>query len=179
MPETSTALVRAKKADLAFFDNPAAIFLTIGVIAVGGGVVYYFVKKKPSTIIPTASATIVIPIPTAEEQSLTKGLTPAQAKTYIDTLSKEKDPEKLEEVAKRFDAIKKPQQAKVLRKRAAVAKLPKAQQKARRTVMKKALKSSKPAAVRKVALAFEGEGCIGAATALRDYANTLEVLQSQ
>jgi peptidoglycan hydrolase-like protein with peptidoglycan-binding domain len=106
----------------------------------------------------------------------TEGLTPEQAKVYTSALQNVKEPEKLETLAKAFQKGGKPKQAKVLMKRAAVSKLPKKQQKNRKEVFKKALNSKNPKVVKKVANAFAGEGCIGAASRLHDYANALEVL---
>jgi hypothetical protein len=158
-----------------FMDTPAFPLLAISVIVVGGSVGYYFYNKSKNTV-DTSTANVTKKVTT--EVIATEGLKPEQAKIYTSALQTIKDPVKLETLATAFKQAGKPEQAKVLEKRAAVSKLPKSQQQERKTVLQKALSSKKPDAIRSVAKAFAGEGCVGAAGRLNEYASALETLAS-
>ena len=86
------------------------------------------------------------------------------------------EPEKIENLATAFEAQGLPAQADMLRKRAALRRLPDNVKAERREVFKKAMSVTDPAkkdAIRNVAAAFHGEGAVGAAEALYRYAESL------
>jgi hypothetical protein len=123
----------------------------IPIVVLGGGAVAYFVQKKRK-----------------------KCMTPKRKRIYEQALKHLKDPVKLRKLADAFDKAGCKAEATMLRKRAALRELPKSVQKARKAVMKKALASNNPAAIRKVAAKFEEEGATGAAARLRQHAMTVE-----
>jgi len=151
----------------------------VSLVVVGGAGYYIWNKTKTSTVTASTSPDTTKALSASEltaAEVSTEGLNPEQAKVYTSALSTVKEPEKLEALATAFEKSGKTAQAKVLRKRAAVAKLPKPAQKNRKAVFKKAMNSKNPKAVKKVAHAFADEGCIGAAAKLKDYASALETL---
>jgi len=76
-------------------------------------------------------------------------------------------------LAVEFDKMGLKKEARILRRRVAQRRLPEPVKQARREVFKRAFKSRKPQAVMKLAIAFEKDGAIDAASKLRMYAETL------
>lgn len=93
------------------------------------------------------------------------------------TLEDTKDPLALRRLADAFDKEGLTSEATLLRKRAALKELPAATQEKRRQAFRDALTSTDAAAVRKIAAAFDGEGCTAVAAKLRTYALGLEAAQ--
>ena len=87
-------------------------------------------------------------------------------KIYNFVLEHEKDPKKIALMGTAFKAAGKEKQGNILLRRS--------QKAARRAVTSKAFRSHNPAAVRKVAQAFENDGCVGHARSLNEYAGALE-----
>lgn len=117
-------------------------------LAVGGGLAYKRAKAK-------------------------KGMTPERQKIFQSALKNVTDPVKLENLAKQYDKEGLRAYGDELRKRAKLRAMPPEQQKARDTAFRKALSSTDPAAVQRVARAFHKEGAYGAAKHLNDYAKGL------
>jgi hypothetical protein len=111
---------------------------------------------------------------TASVQDSSQGLDTNEKNIYHSALIALKDPAKLETLAAAYHKKGHVKAATLLRKRAALRKLPKATAVKRKAALKKALASKKPAVVRKLAAHFEGEGATGAAVKLYRYADSLE-----
>lgn len=101
------------------------------------------------------------------------GMTPKRQDLYEALLQNQKDPNKLRTMAAHFEGEGLEEQATVLRKLACILELPKEKKDARRAIFRKAMASKNRPAVENVAAVFEKEGCIGAAAALRKYAEGL------
>lgn len=84
-----------------------------------------------------------------------------------------KDPNKLEALAGQFAAQGLKEQAKLLRQRAALRRLPEDVKKERQAVFRKAMASKNKAGILEVADAYDREGCTGAAMRLREKASGL------
>jgi hypothetical protein len=97
-------------------------------------------------------------------------LTPTRKHIFDEAMQNEKDPDKLRAIAASFAKEGLPGQATLLKKRAGLRELPEATKQARRSAFKQAMASKNAAAVEDMAMAFENEGAIAAAKALRDYA---------
>ena len=86
-----------------------------------------------------------------------------------------KDPDKLDTLATAFEGQGLFEQAKLLRQRAKLRRLPEDTQKARRDVFRKAMLSKNKQAILTLAAAYDAEGCTGAAMRLREKASGLPV----
>jgi len=105
---------------------------------------------------------------------LKKGvLTPERRLVFTEAMSKILDPEKLRELAARFESEGLKRQAQILRKRAKLRSLPPEVENRRREIYRKALTLKDPKKVEEIAKDFENEGATGAAAELRSYANVL------
>lgn len=103
-----------------------------------------------------------------------KGVLTAERQTAYETAIKEcTDAGKLRTLAQVFRDQGLSVQADMLEKRAALRDMPKEVKEARRKVYKKAMASTNPDAIRNLAIAYEREGCYGAAANLRKYAASL------
>jgi len=83
------------------------------------------------------------------------------------------DPGKLEELAKVFEQQGLREEGKLLRKRAALRRLPDEIKTARKEVFRKCLESKDKVGVLAIADAYENEGCTSAAQRIREYASGL------
>ena len=106
----------------------------------------------------------------AHKRSKKKQLTPAREKIFNTAMNNLKDPAGLTKLSQAYQQQGLPEQAQALAKRAKLRALPKDVKTARRGIFKKALTLKNPAQVKKIASAFQGEGCTGAAEALNQYA---------
>jgi len=98
-------------------------------------------------------------------------LTPERKAAYHNALSGAvKEPKKLDGLATAFESQGLKDEAKLLRKRAALRRLPDETKKARSEAFRKALASKDKIAVLRMADAYDGEGCTGAAARLREVA---------
>lgn len=99
-----------------------------------------------------------------------EGMTPERAVIYDTALKTVKDPDKLRALAKGFREAGLIPQAELLEKRALLRELPPDTKAARKEAFKTGMSSTNAPAIEKLADSFEGEGCTGAADALRKYA---------
>lgn len=106
----------------------------------------------------------------AHKRSKKKQLTPAREKIFNTAMNNLKDPKGLTKLSQAYQQQGLPEQAQALAKRAKLRALPKDVKTARRSIFKRALTLKNPAQVKKIASAFQGEGCTGAAEALNQYA---------
>lgn len=83
------------------------------------------------------------------------------------------DPDNLDRLAKTFAGEGLPDQAALLRQRAALKRLPNEVKLARRQVWRKAIASKNKAAIQRLASAYDAEGCTSAAMRLREIASGL------
>jgi hypothetical protein len=83
------------------------------------------------------------------------------------------EPAKLDELAKAFDQQGLREEAKLLRKRAALRRLPDEIKAARKEVFRKALESKNKPVILQIAQAYDEEGCTSAAARLREAASGL------
>jgi hypothetical protein len=101
-------------------------------------------------------------------------MTPDRKSIYRNALAGGvQEPEKLEELAKLFENQGLREEGKLLRKRAALRRLPDEIKLARKEVFRKALESKNKPGVLQVAQKYEDEGCTSAAQRLREYASGL------
>lgn len=103
-------------------------------------------------------------------------VTPERQVIYETAMNEVLEPEKILKMAEAFDKQGLSNQAKLLRKRAALRTLPKEIKQQRKEIFQKAMEIKDPAkkdAIRKVAAAFHGEGAVGSAEALLRYAESL------
>lgn len=84
-----------------------------------------------------------------------------------------KDPAKIDEMAAKFEAEGLKAEAKLLRQRAALRRLPDETKAARKEVFRQALESKNKAGILHMAIAYDAEGCTGAAARLREVASGL------
>lgn len=103
-------------------------------------------------------------------RSKAKVMTPARQKIYDQAMNNLKEPEKLQKLSQAFASQGLKEQAEGLAKRAKLRALPKQVKEERRVIFKQALTLKNPTSVKKIASAFRGEGCTGAADALDRYA---------
>jgi len=131
----------------------------------------------PLPLIPLGIATLVgAAFWRARSNSKKRGqMTPDRTIVFETALSKLKDPAKLETLAASFEGEGLHAHAEVLRKRAALRRLPTETKQARREAMRKALASKNPDAVQTVADAFRNEGTTGTADRLDEYAEGLRM----
>jgi hypothetical protein len=101
------------------------------------------------------------------------GMTVKRVQIYQAALATLKDPEKLRTLAQAYEDAGCLAEARILKQRANLRELPKHVRAQRRDVFARAIRSSNPDAVRKVAEAFASEGALGAAENLRRHANSL------
>jgi hypothetical protein len=106
--------------------------------------------------------------------ALSGELTPERQAAYTMAMSFARDPDKLRVLADAFDDAGLKEQARSLRKRAALPTLPKNVQEARAKALKAALSSVDVKAIRALADVFESQGMGASASMLRDYAQGLE-----
>ena len=99
-----------------------------------------------------------------------RGLTPERRVIYESALKLVKDPAELRQLAKTFADEGLKAEADMLNKRAALRELPDSVKAARRQAFKDGMASKNPAAINKLADAFEKQGAVGAAANLRKYA---------
>lgn len=129
----------------------------------------------PLPLIPLAAAAVITPIVWGlRKRRPPKGLTPERKKIFDAALLELKDSDKLRELSESFRKAGLKRESELLEKRAALRSLPVEQQKKRRAIFRKALKSRDKKAIMKVADAFRDEGATGAAATLRTYASGLE-----
>lgn len=101
-------------------------------------------------------------------------MTPARLKVFNAALAGGmQDPDNLDKLADKFNGEGLPEQAALLRQRAALKRLPNEVKLARRNVWRKAIKSKNKAAVLRLAAAYDNEGCTSAAMRLREIASGL------
>lgn len=103
-------------------------------------------------------------------------VTPERQVVYETAMNDVLEPEKILKMAEAFDKQGLPNQAELLRKRAALRTLPKEIKLQRKEIFQKAMDIKDPSkkdAIRKVAAAFHGEGAVGSAEALLRYAESL------
>jgi len=101
-------------------------------------------------------------------------ITPDRQAIFEAALNDLKDPAKLRAMAQVYRREGLEAYADLLEKRAALRELPDDVKDARKDAFQKGMSSDDPAAVAKLATAFEKEGATGAATALRKYADGLQ-----
>jgi hypothetical protein len=101
-------------------------------------------------------------------------LTPERQAVYSMAMAFQQDPKKLLALADAFDKVGHGEQAKALRKRAALPTLPANVQAARQKAFKNALNSHDPKTIHSLADVFESQGMGRAAGMLRDYAEGLD-----
>ncbi len=123
--------------------------VVLGALAVGTGVAVYRSHRKGS------------------------GMTPQNKQVFEAAIKTLKDPEKLNTLAAAFDKKGLKAEAIILRKRAAIFSAPPSVVAEKKAVFKKAMKSSKPEAVNKVAQEFHKQGHFEVANQLRNYAKGL------
>lgn len=102
-------------------------------------------------------------------------LTPERKVIFETALNEVKEPAKIRALADAFRQQGLYNEAVILEKRAKLRELSPEIKEQRREIFKKAMASNDPIAVETVALAFEQEGATGAASALREYAQSLRV----
>jgi hypothetical protein len=101
-------------------------------------------------------------------------MTPERTKIFNAALAGGmQDPENLDKLAKTFAGEGLPEQAALLRQRAALKRLPNEVKLARRQIWRKAIASKNKAAVQRLAAAYDAEGCTSAAMRLREIASGL------
>lgn len=101
-------------------------------------------------------------------------MTPERLKIFNAAISGAlKDPASLDKLASAFSGEGLHEQAKILRQRAALKRLPMAIKEARGVVWRRAIKSKNKAGILKVAAAYDREGCTSAALRLREIASGL------
>lgn len=83
------------------------------------------------------------------------------------------EPEKLDQLAVEFEKQGLREEAKLLRKRAALRRLPDEIKAARKEIFRKALECKDRVTVLNIAQAYDEEGCTSAAARLREYASGL------
>jgi hypothetical protein len=122
-------------------------------------------------LIPLAVAAVAgVSALAVHHRSKKKQLTPAREKIFNTAMNNLKEPEKLTKLSQAYQQQGLTEQATALAKRAKLRALPKDVKAARRAIFKKTLTLKNPAQVKKIASAFQGEGCTGAAEALNQYA---------
>ena len=122
----------------------------------------------------TAAAAVVKKYRDSHSSSTMHGvLTPARQGVYEAAMTALEDPAKLSQLAGEFEKNGLPEQADMIRKRAALRALPKEIKKQRKAVFQKAMQSKNKQAVRNLAQAYYNEGATGAAQALHTYADGL------
>lgn len=84
-----------------------------------------------------------------------------------------KDADKIDEMATNFDLQGLKAEAKLLRQRAALRRLPDETKNARKEVFRKMLECKDKAALLHMSIAYDTEGCTGAAARLRELASGL------
>lgn len=84
-----------------------------------------------------------------------------------------KDPDKIDEMAAQFHSQGLKAEAKLLRQRAALRRLPDETKKARKEAFRQALESKDKVGILNMAIAYDNEGCTGAAAKLREVASGL------
>lgn len=104
----------------------------------------------------------------------TGAMSPQRQVVYENYMAHEEDPEKLVNMASTFQSQGLPQQAAMLRKKAALRNLPKELQDKREAKYREIMESKDKAFVLRAAETFFNEGCWGAAQSLRDYGEGLE-----
>lgn len=124
----------------------------------------------PLPLIPIAVASLATVAAVKVHRSRKKGMTPARTKVYEQALNTMKDPVKLRKLGAAFHKEGLTEQGSMLQKRARLRELPADVKQGRREAFKKGMTLTNPAAIEKLAAAFENEGATGAAGALRKYA---------
>ena len=135
------------------------------IILLAGGSGIYLLNKKSDA----AESAPVLPAVIN-----TTGPTQAQQTIFTTALAKIREPAKLETLAKGFEKAGLHGHAAKLRQRAALHGAPQDSKKARRQVLKQALKSTNVPAIHGVADAFSSIGAEGCAATLRAYACGIE-----
>lgn len=105
-------------------------------------------------------------------------MTPQRKVIYETSMRSLKNPADLQTLAAAFEKVGLKTEADALRARAALRAVPEEVKAARRDAFRKAMSSTDPVAVNKLADAFEGVGATGAAKQLRDYAAGLKKIAS-
>ena len=101
-------------------------------------------------------------------------MTPERLKIFTAALNGAlRDPTSLDKLASAFSGEGLHEQAKILRQRAALKRLPPEVKEARAVVWRRAIVSKNKAGVLKVAAAYDAEGCTQAAMRLREIASGL------
>lgn len=100
-------------------------------------------------------------------------MTPDRQKLFDALIQKCADASKLRAAAEQFQNYGLPKQADLLRKRAALRQLPKEVQEARKAIFRNVMKLQDPEKVDSAAQTFYDEGCLGAASLLRLWAEGL------
>lgn len=106
-------------------------------------------------------------------------MTPDRQVIFQTALESVADPAKLKAMADVFESQGLKEQADLLRKRAALRSMPPDVKEERRAAFQAGMASQNPVAVNRLADAFEAEGALGAASALRDYAKQLSLAQER
>jgi len=106
-------------------------------------------------------------------------MTPDREIIFQTAMEKVEDPAKLKALADVFESQGLKDQAELLRKRANLRTLPPDVKEERRAAFQSGMASQNPEAVNRLADAFEAEGALGAASALRDYAKKLALAQER
>jgi hypothetical protein len=105
----------------------------------------------------------------------TKGvLTPRRKLIYKRAMETVSDPDEIRTLAKAFEEEGLRGQAEMLRKRAKLRELPLSKQETRRIAFRKSMACDDPDVILKMALAFQDEGALDAAKALRDHAEAVQ-----
>lgn len=101
-------------------------------------------------------------------------MTPNRSSLYNAALSGSlKDPGKLDKLAAAFETNGLSEQAKLLRQRATLRRLPDSVKEARKAAFRKAMQSKNKPVILEMADAYDKQGCTGAALRLREYASGL------
>jgi len=130
-----------------------------------------------SAIVPAAVAAIAALAGGAwykKRKTLHGKMTPDREKLFQQALRETKDPLKLKALAKEFRSHGLNAPAEMLEKRAALKELPTEIKDKRNAVVTRTLALKDPKIVKTIAASFEGEGCVGLAQKLREYADSLE-----
>jgi hypothetical protein len=106
-------------------------------------------------------------------QTRPRGMTPERKMIYETALVTLKEPDKLRTLADAFENEGFKDEATMLRKRALLREMPLDVKTKRQQAFGAAMKSTDPAKVEAVAMAFQNEGATGAAANLRKYAEGL------
>jgi hypothetical protein len=127
--------------------------IIIGVLT--GGSAYAVSKRKKRT------------------STIAGGMTSDRQRLFVTLLQHQREPKNLRKMADKFEGEGLEEQATKLRKFAAICELPKEKKDERRAIFRKAMSSTNREAIMAAAQAYDNDGCIGAAAALRKYANGL------